>query len=421
MFWLRCLLRNAECGCVSALGLITVGAMNMIVSDSSLFITSLPPNKGATAARLPVVPRIPVVFVPSLLRVRPARTTTSPGADQKLVSIRFANCSGELVAVADQDSSYFNAADQTSGFKTQATATAPVRHDIQVFGVLQAINKTKSAGCNDTEFSTQDLDLLELFGHVLGSIMSNINYAEKAIKNSIIRHDIEQAKEVKTHLFRAPDPLGNAAGCVIPAGSLSGDFYDFIVQDGRLAFCQGDVAGKGIVASLTMARSLALFRYLAGNGADARTIALAINDALLEGGSDQFLTFCCGWFNQASGAVSLINCGHNPVLHFAQAETSLLSYPADTVPLGIVSLTLDDFVVHQFYLTGGPLFLLTDGISEAVFDDVAIDDKRLFDLLGSLARFNVSDIVAKMRGLFASARLQSHDDATLLVIHVGGH
>ena len=122
-----------------------------------------------------------------------------------------------------------------------------------------------------------------------------------------------------------------------------------------------------------------------------------------------------------SGAVSLINCGHNPVLHFAQAETSLLSYPADTVPLGIVSLTLDDFVVHQFYLTGGPLFLLTDGISEAVFDDVAIDDKRLVDLLGSLARFNAGDIVAKMRGLFASARLQSHDDATLLVIHAGGH
>ena len=75
-----------------------------------------------------------------------------------------------------------------------------------------------------------------------------------------------------------------------------GDFYDFIVQDGRLAFCQGDVAGKGIAASLTMARSLALFRYLAGNGADARTIALAINDALLEGGLDQSLTFCCGWF-----------------------------------------------------------------------------------------------------------------------------
>jgi hypothetical protein len=34
------------------------------------------------------VPGRPVAVVPSLLRVEPANTTTSPGADQKLVSVK---------------------------------------------------------------------------------------------------------------------------------------------------------------------------------------------------------------------------------------------------------------------------------------------------------------------------------------------
>ena len=60
----------------------------MMVSDRALLIASPPPRSGATGANATFVPGRPVVVVPSLLRVEPAKTTTSPGADQKLVSVK---------------------------------------------------------------------------------------------------------------------------------------------------------------------------------------------------------------------------------------------------------------------------------------------------------------------------------------------
>ena len=67
--------RKAECGWVDALGSITDGAIKMTVSDRALLIASLPLTSGATGASAKVVPGRPVVVVPSLLRVKPTRTT----------------------------------------------------------------------------------------------------------------------------------------------------------------------------------------------------------------------------------------------------------------------------------------------------------------------------------------------------------
>ena len=35
----------------------------------------------------------------------------------------------------------------------------------------------------------------------------------------------------------------------MPAKSVGGDLYDFFLRDGRLFFCLGDVAGKGLLGS----------------------------------------------------------------------------------------------------------------------------------------------------------------------------
>ena len=61
--------QKTECGCVDALGSITVRAVKMVVSDRALLIASPPPRSGATGANAPFVPG-------------------RPGADQKLVSVK---------------------------------------------------------------------------------------------------------------------------------------------------------------------------------------------------------------------------------------------------------------------------------------------------------------------------------------------
>ena len=52
-----------------------------------------------------------------------------------------------------------------------------------------------------------------------------------------------------------------------PAGMVSGDYCDLILpanDDGELVFLLGDVAGKGVAASLLMTHLHAMFRSLAG-------------------------------------------------------------------------------------------------------------------------------------------------------------
>ena len=61
--------------------------MKISVSERLLATPSEPPRKGVMGAKSPVVPGKPAVFVDSSLRVKPARTTTSPGEDQNVVLI----------------------------------------------------------------------------------------------------------------------------------------------------------------------------------------------------------------------------------------------------------------------------------------------------------------------------------------------
>lgn len=328
----------------------------------------------------------------------------------------FANRQSELTAAAHQDKAHFKIADQQTGFQTRSTATVPVRHGRVVFGVLQAVNRDGGNGA----FSQQDLTLLELLASALAMAMSNLNYAEKAIKNRLLKNDVKQAKEIQDGLFAVPDSSGFLAGCVVSAGALSGDFYDHLQVDGRFAFCQGDVAGKGITASLTMTRSLTLFRHLARQGLAAAKIASAINTELCDGSSSQFVTFCCGWFDPKTSSVELINCGHGAAIMFPETTGKPQFYPADMVPLGIVGLPANQMMTRRFDLAGGCLFLMTDGISEATFDHHPLDEAGLIDLLVNLrAQANghgAAAMVDALCQLFTNQRLQSHDDATLLVI-----
>lgn len=328
----------------------------------------------------------------------------------------FVRRQSELNAAAHQDKAHFKIADQQTGFQTRSTATVPVRHGDIVFGVLQAVNRLGDNG----GFSPQDLTLLELLAAALGMAMSNLNYAEKAIKNRLLKNDVKQAKEIQDGLFALPDADGFLAGCVVSAGALSGDFYDHIHVDGRFAFCQGDVAGKGITASLTMTRSLTLFRHLARQGLAAAAIASAINAELCDVSSGQFVTFCCGWFDSETSSVELVNCGHGAAIMFLAKTDKPRYFPADMVPLGIADLPANQMITRRFDLAGGCLFLVTDGISEAVFDHQRLDEAGLINLLANLrAPANGYGAAAKtnaLRRLFIDQRLQSHDDATLLVI-----
>ena len=72
------------------------------------------------------------------------------------------------------------------------------------------------------------------------------------------------AKDIQLGLLpeKAPSLNGyDIAGISIPAKEVGGDYFDFIkLSETQLAFCLGDVSGKGMPASLLMANLQATLR-----------------------------------------------------------------------------------------------------------------------------------------------------------------
>lgn len=334
--------------------------------------------------------------------------------EKGLVGRAFTEGQSELVADATTDGAHYKVADSTSGFQTLSTATAPVRLGDKNYGAIQAINRRD--GDRVGNFTPADMALLETLASSLALAISNVELAEKAISDTLLQRDLDQAMEAQASLMPAPDPAGFAAGHVLPARQLSGDFFDYVRAGDYLAFCQGDVAGKGITASLMMARSIALFRRLVRQALTPDEIANAINEEFLEVRSDKFVTFAMGWLNCVTGEIRMVNCGHGPILLVHADDREPTIYDAQTVPLGLMPYTPQELEPVTFNLNGGHLYLTTDGITEA---EIKGRELGLSGLTSLSKKLPGQSAVEKMRGiinLFETGRLQTHDDATLLVI-----
>lgn len=145
-------------------------------------------------------------------------------------------------------------------------------------------------------------------------------------------------------------------------GPVSGDYCDLIPAGDVLYFVLGDVAGKGIAASLLMSQLHAMFRTLT-------TLALSPDDLLERANrifceaalSTHYATVVCGRA-RADGTVQLANAGHClPLLLHGGKVTALES---TGFPLGMFGNSQYGSV-HLNLAAGDGLLLYTDGVSEA--------------------------------------------------------
>jgi phosphoserine phosphatase RsbU/P len=210
------------------------------------------------------------------------------------------------------------------------------------------------------------------------------------------------------------------------AGLVSGDYCDLILPrngggNGKLFFLLGDVAGKGVAASLLMTHMHAMFRSLANLGSgDALEL-----DKLLETANrvfcestfaGQYATLVCGCAGR-SGELELASAGHLPALLVKREGVRQIG--ATGLPLGMFSSSR--YAVQQVRLDPGDcLLLFTDGISEArnaAGNEYGV--KRLSNVAGERHRWVPQELLAacmkdvEMHG--AGARLA--DDQTMMVVH----
>jgi phosphoserine phosphatase RsbU/P len=240
-------------------------------------------------------------------------------------------------------------------------------------------------------------------------------------ERAALQHDLDLATELQRGLL--PTAGLQVEGWetsyhYAPLGPVSGDYCDLYPCHGQLFFMLGDVAGKGVAASMRMTQLHALFRSLIGMGLPLEEIVAQINRFLCDSGlAGRYATLVCGRAER-SGAVELFNAGHLPVIAVERGGVRLLE--STGFPLGMFREA--SFTATRLQLCAGDLlFLYTDGLSEATGEDGEYGVARLMQLVGretaSRAARLVAACVEDLRR-FAGAT-PGLDDVTLLAIRHG--
>jgi serine phosphatase RsbU (regulator of sigma subunit) len=203
-----------------------------------------------------------------------------------------------------------------------------------------------------------------------------------------------------------------------PAKEIGGDLYGYQLLGDELYFCLGDVAGKGVPASLFMAQANRMFRTLGSEHMKPADIATRMNNALTEN-NDQgmFVTMFMGLIDLKTGRLDYCNAGHNP---------PVLGYPPkfmeveSNAPIGLwpdleyVGETIEN-------IKGIPLFLYSDGLNEAENkEQVQFSDERILEILSDKSLDNAKKVILKMMEEVNKHRngAEPNDDLTMLCLRV---
>jgi sigma-B regulation protein RsbU (phosphoserine phosphatase) len=236
--------------------------------------------------------------------------------------------------------------------------------------------------------------------------------------NKSMKKEINQANEVQSLLLPARDKFNFITGFSKPARDLSGDLFDYFqISPNNTAFIIADISGKGISASLLMSQVIAVFRNQIKQSPDLANAAKAINETLLSSNSKRFLTFVGGIYSRASGDLTILNCGHLPVI-IMDKDGVIEKIETETFPLGIQELESKDLIVKSINIKDKSMYCFTDGLLEASYNNRVFDENAfsvdIFIKKLNLLPFNQR--ISFVENEYNSKNLQTKDDLTILII-----
>jgi sigma-B regulation protein RsbU (phosphoserine phosphatase) len=234
-----------------------------------------------------------------------------------------------------------------------------------------------------------------------------------------LENDLVMAARIQRTLLPRPDwsiDGWKARYHYQPANIVSGDYCDLIESNGGFLFLLGDVAGKGVAASMLMSHLHATFRTLAGQHLPLPVLMEHANRLFCESTTaGQFATLIVGSASE-DGRVEYVSAGHLPLFHVSPAGVQ--SREATGVPLGMFSST--NFPVCEVRLApGDKLLLYTDGLTETA--DSAGKEYGVARVREVAKRYVAAEpqelLSAYLDELNLFSKTKQADDLTMLVLH----
>jgi serine phosphatase RsbU (regulator of sigma subunit) len=303
----------------------------------------------------------------------------------------------------------------TSAVRT--AMAAPLFDNERVIGMLYT--DTSRAG---RPYTTDELRAFTMLANVVAVALTHARYRAVESEKHRLETELGAARRIMNVLL--PRELPGVPGCRLtshyePCSEVGGDLYDVIdLDDGRFALVIGDVAGKGLGATLLVSSLLPLVRGLSGDLDNLPATFAHLNSELMRITEPfRYATLFVGILNPSDGRLVYANAGHNPPL-VVRLDGGLDQLSSTGLPVAIVQDATWRTAEARLD-PGDMLVLFSDGITEAwnsAGDDYS--ESRLCDILSSLAGHDVDavrDAVLVDVDTFLDGTPTS-DDVTMLIL-----
>jgi sigma-B regulation protein RsbU (phosphoserine phosphatase) len=293
----------------------------------------------------------------------------------------------------------------------------PMMAKSELRGVLTVYNKK-----DGKPFAEDDQRLLAIIAGQSGQVVENARLYEKEKTLVKMQEEVRLAARIQTELLpKSPPSIAGyeIVGKTFPAQEVGGDYFDFIpIDDTRIAFCLGDVTGKGLPASLLMANLQATLRGQTLTTGSPKTCLERSNQLLYQSTSpEKFATLFYAILDLQNHQIHYSNAGHdNPYLCSGRAATKRLKIGG--IPLGM----LPDFTYEQESVPledDSILVAYSDGVTEAMnAQEGMFGEERIAAVIDQHKLAPASEIIDHLVSAvktFAAGYPQS-DDITVVVM-----
>ena len=248
---------------------------------------------------------------------------------------------------------------------TRSEVAIPLQREGDLVGVFTASHCELNAFCPD------HLRLLEgVCAHVAVAVHNARRFGNEREQRERMSREAEEARSIQQALLPRSSPLIPGfcvSGLSIPAGSVGGDWYDFIpLSNGRWGLVLADVSGKGTAAALLMSATRGMLRSLAQTGSGPAEVLTRLNQLMIEDfPSGRFVTMVYAELDPSSRVLRIASAGHLAPLLIEPSGHRWINHEHG-LPLGIsaskfseTEVTLGEHSRIAFY---------SDGITEAEID-----------------------------------------------------
>jgi serine phosphatase RsbU (regulator of sigma subunit) len=303
--------------------------------------------------------------------------------------------------------------------KLEAAVVLGLKRREELMGLLVLGNKS-----SDEFYNAEELELLTKIAAQSALALENLELFEAVARDHEQRKELEDASELQMQLLPHSVPqLSGAqlAGQCLPARSISGDFYDFLeLPEGKVGLVIGDVAGRGMHASLLMANIVDLMRAHAPTATDLGELVRKVNQHVygpLRGSG--LCSMFYGIYEVTPRRLQFVNAGHSPPLLLDARGPRFLE--STGLPLGIFPE-----VTHESRCEvldpEAILVLYSDGIIEArnaSGEFYGLD--RLVEVVSIHQSLEASRLLARILEDVSefTAGAPIEDDQTLVLLRVG--